>query len=72
MTEAEEHLHLVLLDMRRLLRLPRLEYVSIQNQADYLIEVPVEVAGIPKVVGLASMPQGIAAVVHMPFNLSGH
>lgn len=48
-TKAEEKLHMVLLDMRKLLRLPRLEYVSIQNQADYLIEVPVENSVIPKV-----------------------
>ena len=49
-TGAQENLHMVLLDMRKLLRLPRLEYVSIQNQADYLIEVPVEMTGVPKVV----------------------
>lgn len=48
-TAAEEQLHMILLDMRKLLRLPRLEYVSIQNQADYLIEVPVEMHGVPKV-----------------------
>jgi len=35
--------------MRKLLHLPRLEYVSIQNQADFLIEVPVEVTDVPKV-----------------------
>ena len=35
--------------MRKLLRLPRLEYVSIQNQADFLIEVPVEMSDVPKV-----------------------
>lgn len=38
--------------MRRLLHLPRLEYVSIQNQADFLIEVPVEVTDVPKVLKL--------------------
>ena len=44
---------MVLLDMRKLLHLPRLEYVSIQNQADYLIEVPVEMTGVPKVITCA-------------------
>ncbi len=43
--------------MRKLLHLPRLEYVSIQNQADFLIEVPVEVTDVPKV----STPLSFAA-----------
>lgn len=46
---AEAHLQQVLVAMRKLLRLPRLEYVSIQNQADFLIEVPVEMSDVPKV-----------------------
>lgn len=39
--------------MRKLLHLPRLEYVSIQNQADFLIEVPVEMTGVPKVLSVS-------------------
>ena len=35
--------------MRKLLHLPRLEYVSIQNQGDFLLEVPVEMTDVPKV-----------------------
>lgn len=46
---AEANLQQVLLAMRKRLRLPRLEYVSIQNQADFLIEVPVEMTDVPKV-----------------------
>ena len=46
---AEANLQQVLAAMRKLLRLPRLEYVSIQNQADFLIEVPVEMSDVPKV-----------------------
>lgn len=46
---------MVLLDMRKLLHLPRLEYVSIQNQADYLIEVPVEMTGVPKVITMCCL-----------------
>ncbi|KAL3139906.1 hypothetical protein ABBQ38_004198 [Trebouxia sp. C0009 RCD-2024] len=45
---AQANLQQVLVGMRRLLRLPRLEYVSIQNQADFLIEVPVEMTDVPK------------------------
>lgn len=46
---AQANLQQVLLAMRKLLHLPRLEYVSIQNQADFLIEVPVEMTDVPKV-----------------------
>lgn len=46
---AQANLQQVLVAMRKLLRLPRLEYVSIQNQADFLIEVPVEMSDVPKV-----------------------
>ncbi len=49
MSAAQANLQQVLLAMRKLLHLPRLEYVSIQNQADFLIEVPVEVTDVPKV-----------------------
>ena len=45
----------MLLALRRLLHLPRLEYVSIQNQADFLIEVPVEMSDVPKVWPPASL-----------------
>ncbi|KAK9810008.1 hypothetical protein WJX72_003290 [[Myrmecia] bisecta] len=34
--------------LRKRLRLPRLEFVSITNQADYLIEVPAERTDVPK------------------------
>lgn len=46
---AQANLQQVLVAMRKLLHLPRLEYVSIQNQADFLIEVPVEMSDVPKV-----------------------
>ena len=49
MAAAQSNLQQILLAMRKLLHLPRLEYVSIQNQADFLIEVPVEVTDVPKV-----------------------
>jgi len=48
-TAAQSNLQQTLVAMRKLLHLPRLEYVSIQNQADFLIEVPVEVTDVPKV-----------------------
>jgi len=48
-TAAQSNLQQILVAMRKLLHLPRLEYVSIQNQADFLIEVPVEVTDVPKV-----------------------
>ena len=51
---AEANLQQILVAMRKLLRLPRLEYVSIQNQADFLIEVPVEMTDVPKVKVLSS------------------
>ena len=52
MTAAQANLQQILLAKRKLLQLPRLEYVSIQNQADFLIEVPVEVTDVPKVLKL--------------------
>ena len=39
--------------LRKALRLPRLEYVSVQNQGDFLIEVPAERKDVPKVLLLA-------------------
>lgn len=35
--------------LRRTLRLPRLDYVSVQNQGDFLIEVPADRKDIPRV-----------------------
>lgn len=35
--------------LRRTLRLPRLEYTSIMNQGDFLIEVPSDREDIPRV-----------------------
>ena len=35
--------------LRKQLRLPRLEYVSIQNQGDWMIEVPADRRDIPQV-----------------------
>ena len=35
--------------LRRTLRLPRLEYTSIMNQGDFLIEVPSDRKDIPRV-----------------------
>ncbi|KAL0026611.1 hypothetical protein WJX77_010338 [Trebouxia sp. C0004] len=47
-TAAQSNLQQILVAMRKVLHLPRLEYVSIQNQADFLIEVPVQVTDVPK------------------------
>ena len=35
--------------LRKVLRLPRLEYTSIMNQGDFLIEVPSDRTDIPRV-----------------------
>lgn len=35
--------------LRKTLRLPRLDYVSVQNQGDFLIEVPADRKDIPRV-----------------------
>ena len=35
--------------LRKQLGLPRLEYVSVQNQGDYLVEVPAERKDVPRV-----------------------
>ncbi len=40
--------------LRKALRLPRLDYVSVQNQGDYLIEVPAERKDVPRVLLLTS------------------
>ncbi len=40
--------------LRKTLRLPRLEYKSIMNQGDFLIEVPSEREDIPRVTCLVS------------------
>ena len=42
------HLQGLLPALRKQLRLPRLEYVSIVNQGDYMIEVPAERSDIPR------------------------
>ena len=39
--------------LRKVLRLPRLEYTSIMNQGDFLIEVPSDRTDIPRVSWLA-------------------
>lgn len=54
--EAEGALAGLLPQLRKKLGMPRLEYCSIQNQGSYMIEVPVDRAGIPKVHPL--MPLG--------------
>ena len=36
------------------LRLPRLEYVSVQNQGDFLVEVPAEREDVPQVLSRQS------------------
>jgi DNA mismatch repair protein MSH3 len=46
---AERQLSGLLPPLRRQLGLPRLEYVSVQNQGDYLIEVPAERKDVPRV-----------------------
>jgi DNA mismatch repair protein MSH3 len=35
--------------LQKQLQIPRLDYVSIQNQGNYLIEVPIERRDVPKV-----------------------
>lgn len=49
MEEAEAGLQGLLPELRKRLRLPRLDFVSVQNQGTYLIEVPVERKDVPKV-----------------------
>ena len=46
---AETALQDILRDLRRQLRLPSLEYKTVQNQGEYLIEVPAERTDVPKV-----------------------
>lgn len=46
---AETDLQDILKDLRRQLRLPSLEYKTVQNQGEYLIEVPTERTDVPKV-----------------------
>ena len=46
---AETALQDILKDLRRQLRLPSLEYKTVQNQGEYLIEVPAERVDVPKV-----------------------
>ena len=40
--------------LRKQLRLPRLDYVSIINQGDYMIEVPADRSDIPRVCSVRS------------------
>lgn len=52
MTDLAHFLHVkagLLPVLRRTLGLPRLDYVSVQNQGDYLIEVPADRTDVPKV-----------------------
>ena len=46
---AETALQDILKDLRRQLRLPSLDYKTVQNQGEYLIEVPTERTDVPKV-----------------------
>ena len=49
LADAEAGLEGLLPGLRRQLGLPRLAYISLANQGDYLIEVPAERRDIPKV-----------------------
>lgn len=42
--------------LRKRLRLPRLEYISIANQGDYMIEVPTDRSDIPRASPHAPFP----------------
>ncbi len=46
--DCEAGLQGLLPPLRRLLRLPRLAFTSVHNQGDFLVEVPVDQAGIPQ------------------------
>lgn len=46
---AATHLDDLLPGLRRQLRLPRMAYVSLTNQGDYLVEVPAGRKDVPKV-----------------------
>ena len=46
---AETALQDILKDLRRQLQLPSLDYKTVQNQGEYLIEVPTERTDVPKV-----------------------
>ena len=50
LADAEAALEGLLPGLRRLLGLPRLAYISLANQGDYLIEVPADRRDVPKVV----------------------
>ena len=47
--EAKQELEDLLPGLRKLLRLPRLHFVTLANQGDYLVEVPAERRDVPKV-----------------------
>ena len=51
-TDTKDQLSGLLPVLRKQLRLPRLEYVSLVNQGDYLVEVPSDRRDIPKVTEL--------------------
>ena len=52
--------------LRRTLRLPRLEYTSIMNQGDFLIEVPSDRKDIPRVCCCAAHLRGGGKVSDWP------
>lgn len=55
LANAEAELEGLLPALRRLLGLPRLAYISLANQGDYLIEVPADRRDVPKVVCLTQI-----------------
>ena len=60
LAEAEAALEGLLPGLRKLLGLPRLAYISLANQGDYLIEVPADRRDVPKV--------GVDAALHCMCN----
>lgn len=61
LADAHAALEGLLPEMRREVRQPRLQYTSVINQGDHMIELPVDFRGVPKVrsqVHSISLPDG--------------
>ena len=61
MHEAQADLEALIPALRKRLRMPRLEFVTVINQGDYLIEIPVERKDIPRVCYYQVMHMGSSA-----------
>ena len=52
LVDARAALEGLLPEMRRALKQPRLQYTSVINQGDHMIELPVDFRGVPKVLNI--------------------